>query len=116
MSSASVLIQKIQQRREFRVELGDGKSVTLLRPPEAEFFVIGRTGIGVAELERYARGWSGFTEADLYAGGGSDEVPFDAALWREVVSDRADWMGKCALALVEVVQRRADERNTAEGN
>lgn len=112
MSNAAVLIQKIHKRREFDLELEAGKSVTLRRPPEAEW----QRAIDVAYICRYSVGWAGFQEADLYAGGGSDEVPFDATLWREVVSDRNDWLAKCADALVEAMLRRSEERKAASGN
>lgn len=118
MSKPSVLIEKIQKRREFHVELvpAEGsapqKRVLLRRPPEAEW----QHSIGLDYLCRYTHGWSGFTEADLYAGGGSDEVEFDAALWREVLADRADWIVKCADAVVQAMTSRAAERKAAEGN
>jgi hypothetical protein len=115
MSNASVLIEKIHKRREFKQDLGDGKSVTLRRPPEAEFFGLAR-GFGVEQIARYTVGWAGFTEADLYAGGGSDEVEFDAELWREVVADRADWLGLCGQAIADAMKRRSDERKAAQGN
>jgi hypothetical protein len=112
MSTASVLIQKIHKRREFRVELEDGKSVTLRRPPEAEW---ART-IGLDYVCHYSHAWEGFSEADLFAGGGSEPVEFDAGLWREVVADRADWLGKCADGLVAAMNARAEERKTTAGN
>jgi hypothetical protein len=113
MSNASVLIQKIQKRREFKVELEDGKSVTMRRPAEAEW----ARAIGLDYVCRYSHAWEGFTEADLYAGGGSDVVvPFDAALWREVVADRADWLTKCADGLIAAMSQRAEERKATAGN
>jgi hypothetical protein len=115
MSNASVLIQKIHKRREWSQDLGDGKSVTLRRPAEAEFFGLAR-GFGFEQVARCTVGWAGFTEADLYAGGGSDAVEFDAELWREVVSDRADWIGLCGQAIADAMQRRSEERKAAAGN
>lgn len=116
MSSATVLIEKILKRREFSVELEGDKKVTLRRPPEVEFFAIGRRGVTLDDAQRCAIGWSGFTEADLYAGGGSDAVEFDGALFREVVADRADWLAKCANAIVEAMQQRSTQRADAQGN
>lgn len=112
MSNASVLIEKIQKRRESDLELGDGKSVKLRRPPEAEW----TRNIGLDFVCRYVIGWAGFSEADLYAGGGSDAVEFDAALWREVVADRADWLTQCADALIGAMNQRGLERKAASGN
>lgn len=115
MSNAQVLIEKILKRREFKHELGDGKSVTLRRPAEVEFFGFAR-GLHIDDVARHTVGWAGFTEADLYAGGGSDVVPFDEALWRAVVADRADWAALCAQALADAMKHRAEERKAAEGN
>lgn len=113
MSNANVLIEKIQKRREFKVELdNDGHSVTLRRPPEVEW----RREFDFDFICRYAVGWEGFTESDLYAGGGSDEVEFHSALWREVLSDRSDWVGKCAAELVAAITKHAEERKAASGN
>lgn len=50
--------------------------------------------------------WRGFTEAELLGAaiGSSDPLPFDAALWREVVRDRMEWLVKCTNHLMDVVR------------
>lgn len=115
MSNPDILIVKIRQRREQKVELEPGRTLTILRPPEADFFSLSRS-LGVDACVKYATGWEGFTEADVLPSGGGDPVEFHADLWREVVSDRLDWLAKVQNAIVESVNRRTEERKAAAGN
>lgn len=120
------LVKAMLARREFWVDLGDGKRVKLRRP--AEMDVAGMlvkdddgkvTGIAasLAEVTRFAVDWEGFTEADLIGpAGASDAVPFDAALWGAAVADRAAWCGDCARALVEAIVEHEKQAAAAAGN
>lgn len=110
--------------RQSWVELEPGKRVRILRPAEAEigdFY----TKPDQSEVERalmcarkYVTGWEGITEADLLGASqaGADALPFDSALWAEVVKDRVGWLGIVHAALTDAYKaheaaKAADAKN-----
>lgn len=104
------LIKRLREQRMHWIDLDlPGKRVRLIRPTEIEigqhFVKDGQVSVGVAEVERFAVDWDGFTEADLLgaAVGSSDLVPFSPALWAEVVSDKSAWVRKLATDLLDIV-------------
>jgi len=109
------LIGKMRRQRQVRADLAEGKSITLLRPPEAEFPSLAR-GVTLDHVRRYAVGWDGFTEADLLTSGGSDPVEFHVELVAELLNDRADWLSKVSNRLIEACNQRYEERKAALGN
>ena len=122
-AQASLLITRLREQRMKWVELAalPGKRVRIIRPTETElpeFFQGGRLTVGLDHVKRYVVDWEGFTEADLIGAalGASDPVPFDAALWAEVVADQSTWVRQLAQDLLDhVVAHRvaaaADEKN-----
>ena len=123
------MLKALRRQREFVVDLDEGgtKKVTFLRPPEVEMTNLlhgaGDTRtweVGLAEVQKYAAGWSGFTEADIQgaAVGSSDLVPFDSELWGALVADNIAWMRKCADRILKSVvdhinKQDADAKNSA---
>lgn len=117
------LIVALRSARESWVDVAPGKRVKIRRPTEAEFPSFLRkteAGRGIAvELEhvqRHVVDWEGFTEADLLGPtvGVSDALPFDAAVWSEVVADHIDWMQAAAKALVQsIVDHMTAQADTA---
>lgn len=111
--STNVLLAQLRKRREKKVDLGDGKSVTFHRPPESEMAALlfgdgtkERTiTVGLDQVRKYVVGWSGFTEADLLGAGvgSSDPVDFSADLWAEVCSDDMGWINQIAEAILKSV-------------
>ena len=90
-ATASALLQRLVDQRRHWVDLGGGKRLQYLRPPEVELpQFIG--GVKVEHVIQYACGWDGFTEADLLgaAVGSSDPAPFGTDLWAEWVRDNTD--------------------------
>ena len=123
----SALVLALRRQREKSVDLGDGKKVTFLRPPEVELTKLlhgeGDTRtwvVGIDEVRAYVVGWSGFTEADILgaAVGSSDPLQFDQALWAELVGDKIEWMRKVADAIlksvVDHINRQAEVAKNSE--
>jgi hypothetical protein len=130
MSSTAALIAKLQAQRESWCELrpaGDGQprlAVRLRRPPEAELPEL-RAREGRSLQQQLAQavcdcavGWDGFTEAELLGAalGSSDPLPFDAAVWAEVVRDRQGWMVLAAAHLTEQINTHLASRAAVEKN
>ena len=127
---AKLLLAQMRRNREQSVDLGDGKSVTFRRPPEAEMnALLEPTAPGsdkvtfmvdVQHVRKYVVGWKGFTEADLLgsAVGSDTPVEFDAELWDELCSDRLEWVTKVAKAIldsvVQFINNRADTAKNSE--
>lgn len=126
---AKLLLAQMRRNREQSVDLGDGKSVTFRRPPEAEMndLLVSEPGsdkvtflVDVQHVRKYVVGWKGFTEADLLgsAVGSDTPVEFDAALWDELCSDRLEWVTKVAKAIldcvVQFINGRADTAKNSE--
>lgn len=114
--SKEILLAQMRRRREQVVPLGDGKSVTIVRPPETEFGsmlkhvdVERKTGtweVGPEHVRKYTVGWEGFTEADLLGpeiGAGDVKVPFDPEVWDAVAADASDYQRKVADAILKSV-------------
>lgn len=122
---AGRLIARLRELRMKWVDLQDqpGKRVRIIRPTETElsqqFFQGGRLVVGIEQVKRFVVDWDGFTEADLLGPtvGAADPVPFDAAVWAEVVSDKASWVRQLAQDLLDhtIAHRlaaEADEKNS----
>lgn len=120
------LIAALRAGRESWAPVAPGKEVKIVRPPESEFHhFIQRTGEGkinvnaqLGQVQQYVADWRGFTEADLLGAtvGNSDPLPFDAAIWREVIADRMDWMQPVATALVDAIIKHLGAKATDAGN
>ena len=102
--SAQSLIARLAEQRRHWAELPGGVRVRLSRPHETEFARF-RLGITVEHVCEYVDGWEGVTEAVVLGPSiGSDApVPFDAALWRELVRDRIDWVPPVAEAIAKAI-------------
>ena len=119
------LIKRLREQRMQWVDLQDkpGKRVRLIRPTEVEIsqqlIKDGAVSVGVAEVQRFAVDWEGFTEADLLGAalGSSDPVAFTPALWAEVVSDQSAWVRGLAQTLLDmVVKHSADKKADAKNS
>jgi hypothetical protein len=123
--SAPELIAKLRVARQSWVELDPAKPhqrVQIIRPPESEIGnfadTVGRGLVAnLGKVCQYVTGWEGFTEADLVGAAGSgDVVPFDAALWAEVVADRGDWLNLVAARLLDVIVTHVESKAKAAKN
>jgi|SRR5690606_23768721 len=126
---AKLLLAQMRRNREQSVDLGDGKSVTFRRPPEAEMNALLQSepgsdkvtfSVDVEHVRKYVVGWKGFTEADLLGEtvGSDTPVDFDRDLWDEMCSDRVVWVTKVARAILDSVvlfiNSRADAAKNSE--
>ena len=118
--SADALIRQIRAKREQWIDLEPGKSVKVRRPTDWEvardFSNVDRDTM--QNVCDYTVDWSGFSEAAMLGAdiGSSDPLAFDRDLWREVASDRLDWVSAVAEKLVEFVRASAEARKAAEKN
>lgn len=106
---SETLIKKIRKAREFKVK-ADGFEFTCLRPTHADIKDLGRNIDNHILVTHFVIGWDGVKERDIVPSGGSDEVEFDAALWREWVRDRRTIWKIVGPAILEAYKKRlADE-------
>lgn len=124
-AASNPLLAQLRKRREKTVDLGEGLSVTFLRPREGEMGPLfqgdGEARVMRVQLEQVCRcvvGWSGFTEATLLGAGvgSSDPLPFDAAVWAEIVTDRVEWFGLVSQAILDSMVEHIERKGTAEKN
>lgn len=124
----SNLQAQILKRRERWVDLGEGRRVKFLRPPETEFhkYLVPVEGeperrtwsIEVDHVKKLVIGWEGFTEATLLGPeiGGDIAVEFSSDLWSTVIVDNAEWSGKIGREILDsivgyVVDREKTTKN-----
>lgn len=112
---SEALIAKLRAARERWVDLEPGKRVCIRRPGEVSLAKLGGR-IDVEQLCGYVVAWDGITEGDLFPGASEVSVPFDHALWAEVIVDRADWAGKVAAETVSMVSEHVAKREAVSGN
>lgn len=119
---SEAIIKRLREARMWWLELEPGKRVRLIRPSEVEvaqhLFQDGKLAVGIDAVKRFSVDWDGFTEADLLGAaiGSVDPLPFEAALWAEVVADRSEWVSKVASAILEAAVRHHAEKAEAEKN
>lgn len=127
--SNELLLARMRRRREQVVSLEEGRSVTIVRPPETEFGsmlknvdIEKKTGtweVGIDHVLKYTVGWSGFTEATLLGPeiGASDiVVPFEPAVWEAYVRDSIVTQQKVADAILKSVVDFIADKGEAEKN
>ncbi|MGL5785153.1 MAG: hypothetical protein ACRCYZ_06870 [Alphaproteobacteria bacterium] len=109
------ILRQRRKFREIRLVVDERRSVTLLRPQDNQ----GAELPGLTALQSVVHNtadWSGWTEADLYRGGAEDPVPYDRALWYDVLMDDAALASRAIEALTAAVDARRQERKAASGN
>lgn len=94
------LIERMRRGRQTRVE-HEGKVFICLRPTDWQVAVLTAAGdVKQMDLiEKFVIGWEGFTELDLFPGGGATVVEFDPALFSEWAQDRPELWGILSLAI-----------------
>lgn len=115
MSRAQELIAQLKRNRQFVVDLGDGLSVTCLRPTETGISKMSKPlpdnpelltiDIEHSDVAKAAIGWEGFTEAALFGStvGSSDPIEFDPDLWAALAEDDRGWFYKVATKMLEAI-------------
>jgi len=112
------LMRQIREARRTWIDLDAGVSVCIERPPEAELADFADGRVTIDHVCRYVVDWRGVTSATLLgdAVGSTELVPFDAALWREVVRDRVAWSSKIAGAMADAITSYIQSKGAALGN
>ena len=126
------ILAAMRKQREFVVDLGGDKRVTLRRPTELEIqtvFVKLQPGAtpedppksvlmaDPATIHLYAVGWQGVTEADLIGTAGGDaEAPFDVHLLQEWLSEHPDYTVLLLKDLLESIVSHINAQVAAEKN
>ena len=102
--------------REASVDLPNGKTVRVRRPPEVEIPRLLLEG-ELADLLACVVGWQGFTEADVLGSeAGTAPVEFDAALWLDLAKDHTDWCKAVANKVQTMCAEFIKAREAASGN
>jgi len=128
MSGAKDLLAKLRRSREFKCDLGNGLSVTCMRPSESEVARMTKPVAGEADKytihveDEHVRdcvvGWDGFSEAAILgaAVGSSDPIEFDRDLWAELAGDRRMWFYTVAGKMLEAIVAHNEQRAAAAKN
>lgn len=109
--TAAEAVAALRQARESWLQLEEGRRLCVRRLPEALLGDLRRSGaLGYCDT---VVAWQGFTEADAFDGGdAASELPCEPELVRELLSDRADWLG----LLIDHVRERVEQHaQAAEG-
>lgn len=113
------VIERLRASRTHWVDLPAGKRIQYLRPPETELPLL-RHGVRLEHVIQYVVGWEGYSEALLLGAsvGSSDPLPFETALFSEVIRDDAVALGAIAKAIAKasedyLVKREGIAKNSA---
>ena len=95
------IADKLRKAREFRREIL-GVKLTLIRPTRIQWIERAESGASFFDLAaQFVVGWEDVKEADLLVSGSNNLVPFDAAIWREYLADRIEFVEPVAEAVIE---------------
>lgn len=112
----SALSEKMRKAREMRVECGNGKTLTVLRPTPLQWEDIvnsGRIAQGVIGL---VIGWEGFVELDFVPGGDPHPLVFDPEACAEWLSDNPDVFSKVANAVLDGMTKYLEHKKDVVKN
>ncbi len=115
---ASTLHARLLAAREATVELPNGRTVRVRRPPDVEIPRLLLEG-DVSDFLRCVVGWGdGWTEADVLgdAGDAKVAVPFDPAIWLDLARDNTPWCVAVASKVKALCTEFMRARETASGN
>ncbi len=100
---SKVLIERMRKQRELEVKVGNFTFIAR-RPTDAQLIEVGRN---IDLCEKFVIGWNGVTENDIIGGGGTDPIPFSAALWAEMYGDHPEFWEPIAAAILAAYQAHA---------
>ena len=111
------LADKIRRAREFNREVS-GWKLKLRRPTdwEAQKLFNQDQADALEVAKAFVIGWTGVKESDIVTSGGSDEVPFDAEIWNEVIQDNPDLWRPISEAIVEAWVKHSEDREDRAKN
>jgi len=117
MAEQSALVARLLAQRESWLDLGAGKRIRVRRPGEADMGRFSR-GVALDDAAACCVAWDGFSEASILGPSlGSDKpIPFDAAVWLELLRDNIDWLDLVVAKLFELVRSHLDAREAVRGN
>lgn len=88
---AKTLGERIKEARQIEIKVGE---ITFLarRATYEEYltYIINKT-TDPAISRIHVRGWAGVKEKDLIEGGSDEQVPFDKAIFDDVIGDHQEW-------------------------
>ncbi len=112
----SALSEKIRKAREMRVECGNGKTLTVLRPTPLQWEEIVKSGQIAQGVIGLVVGWSGFVEMDFIPGGDPHPLIFDADACAEWLADNPDEFSAVADAVIAGMKNYLESRQAAVKN
>lgn len=123
-AAADALVAALASQRQRKVEVADGKSITIDTPSQwraSKLVDQLRAADGDGAVETLAplfRSWDGISQVDVMGEGvgSSDPAPADERLFKVMLGDRPDWMTKLAMAAVELATEANKKTKAAAGN
>ena len=112
----SALSEKMRKTREMRVDCGNGKTLTVLRPTPLQWEEIVKSGNIVAGVIGLVIGWSGFVEMDFIPGGDPHPLPFDPEACAEFLSDNPATFSSVADAVIDGMTQYMEKKKAAVKN
>lgn len=112
----SALSEKMRKAREMRVECGNGKTLTVLRPTPLQWEEITKSGKIVHGIIGLVVGWNGFVEMDFIPGGDPHPLPFDAAACAEWLEDSPAVFSVVADAVIDGMTKYMESKQATEKN
>jgi len=112
----SALSEKMRKAREMRVECGNGKTLTVLRPTPLQWEEIIKSEKIVHGIIGLVTGWSGFVELDFIPGGDPHPLPFDADACTEWLSDNPAIFSSVADAVIDGMTQYLEKKKDAVKN
>lgn len=112
----ATLAEKIKEARQVEIKLNE-IIFTARRATFEELLSYAKDQKTDPEISRlHITGWSGVKESDLLDGGTADQVPFDKALFDDVISDQQEWWlfianGVTKKALADFTEKADSKKN-----
>lgn len=114
MTDVSAHVAALLAARTSWCDLGDGRRLSVRRPAEGMVSDLRRGGLPA--FCACVVGWEGFTHDDVYRDGNATPLPCEPELVREILIDRAEWVGKLVDHLRGVIEAHAEAAEARRKN
>lgn len=112
---AKTLGERIKEARQVEIKVNE-IIFTARRATFEEMLAYAGAKTSDADISRkHITGWSGVKESDLIEGGSAEQVPFDKALFDDVIGDQQEWWlyianGVASKALESITQKAESKK------
>lgn len=122
MIDPRILLGQLLRAREVKVPVNDRITLTIVRPTPMELDVesdpsdVEGKRLSAHLIQTKVIAWEGVLENDVVPGGASDALPFDAALYRQWISDRKDLWPPLVEAFIKAIEAHKASVEAVKGN